>query len=345
MKFYFYRYKFLIFYIIIGIFSISIELALYRISLLYGLSIFYSQFFSFTVGLIVAFYLNIKFNFNVSKPKRLVALVYFGLISCFSLIIQSLFKKNLLVLDLNVYESRYLVSGLFFFISYLLHRKFTFKDYKKVGVAIYADGIDDVDKIYSKIGNICDFVHVDIVDKTFNPNSENVKAYKAEVIKAYWKNKKIEVHIMSKTPLKWIKEVIPFVDVIYIHLNISEDIDSLINYIKNNNCNPGLVLSAGEDFNMLNKHLHKVKDVMLLAIENPGYSGQKFDLRTLELVNLLNNHKKRNNFNLCVDGGVNKDTIRRLDVDAVVSGSYVLNATNSIKNIMLLQTSGDYEKY
>jgi len=330
---------------IIGVFSISIELFSYSALQLYGLSVFYSLFFSFLLGLITAFYLNIRFNFNISKPKRLRALIYFAIISCFSLIIQTLFKKYFITFNLSIYESRYLVSGLLFFISYLLHRKFTFKDYKKVGVAIYADGVDDIDVIYGKIKNVCDFIHVDIVDKTFNPNSKNVKAYKAEVIKAYWRNKNIEVHIMSKTPLRWIKEVIPFVDLIYVHLNISEDIDSLINFINKHNCKAGLVLSMGDDINHLMKYINKVNNIMLLAIKNPGYSGQQFDFKSVELIEYLNKHERRSSINLCVDGGVNKETIKYLNVDSIVSGSFVLKSDDPVKNIMLLQTSGEYEKY
>ena len=89
--------------------------------------------------------------------------------------------------------SRFLIAGLFFILSYLLHRKFSFKEFKKVGVAIYADGVEDIKLIFDRISNISDFIHIDIVDKSFNPTCKDVKAYRAEVVRAYWQKKKIEV--------------------------------------------------------------------------------------------------------------------------------------------------------
>jgi multidrug efflux pump len=50
-------------------------------------------------------------------------------------------------------------------------------------------------------------------------------------------------------------------------------------------------------------------------------------------------------FEICVDGGVNDSTVKYLNVESVVSGSYILSAPNPIKNIMHLQTSGEYAQY
>ena len=66
-------------------------------------------------------------------------------------------------------------------------------------------------------------------------------------------------------------------------------------------------------------------------------------MKSLELITLINNHKYRNRITLNVDGGVNAKNIYLLKSENVVSGSYVLNAENSIKNIMILQTSSQYE--
>ena len=343
MNFYYYRYKFLIFYVIFGVFSIGLELTTLTFLIYLSFNEFVSYFISFLIGLLSAFFLNIKFNFQISRPKRFRALIYFAIISCFSLVIQTGFREYLIDFEMNMYESRFLVSGSLFFISYLLHRKFTFKDYKKVGVAIYAHGVEDIDSIYEKIGDVCNFIHVDIVDKSFNPNSIEVKAYKAEVIKAYWRNKFIEVHIMSINPIKWINQVKDYVNLIYVHLN-SHNIINSIKVISRNNCEPGIVVTPNDDLNLLEEYIESIRYIMVLAIPKPGFSGQEFDKRSIDIINKLNKHKYRNNFNLCVDGGVNRKTIKLLDVDSVVSGSYVLKGDNPVKNIMLLQTSADYEK-
>ena len=89
----------------------------------------------------------------------------------------------------------------------------------------------------------------------------------------------------------------------------------------------------------------KIKNVLLLTIPKPGFSGQKFDLTALPILEKLNNHRYRSQFEVCVDGGVNDLTVKYLNVESVVSGSYILSAKNPIENIMHLQTSGEYAQY
>ena len=82
-----------------------------------------------------------------------------------------------------------------------------------------------------------------------------------------------------------------------------------------------------------------------MKIPEPGFSGQKFDISALPILEKLNAHKNRSEFKICVDGGVNDSTVKYLNVESVVSGSYILGASNPIKNIMHLQTSGEYAQY
>ena len=244
-------------------------------------------------------------------------------------------------------SSRFFISGIFFIFSYLLHRKFSFREYKKVGVAIYADGIEDIKLIYSKISNISDFIHIDIVDKTYNATCKDVKAYRAEVVRAYWQNKKIEVHIMSKYPSYWLDDLIPYVDVIYVHPTIEENLTDVIDKINLSKVEAGIALSVYEPLEIIDPYIinNKIKHVLLLTIPKPGFSGQKFDVSALPILEKLNSHKHRSKFEICVDGGVTDSTVKYLNVESVVSGSYILSAPNPIKNIMHLQTSGEYAQY
>jgi len=338
-----YRYKFLILYTIFGFISLTAELLLIRAIQSFDVSYSISAIFGFLAGLIIAFILNIRFNFHVAHTKWVKALLYFTSISLISFSIQIIFRQQLIRKGISIELSRFVISGIFFLLSYLLHRRFTFKEYKKVGVAIYADGVEDINKIYNRISNIADFIHIDIVDKTFNADCHDVKAYRAEVVRAYWQNKPIEVHIMSKTPTIWIKDLIPYVNTIYIHTNIDENIKEVLGVIKAAGCNPGIAVSPAENINDLYLNLSEIRHVLLLAIQNPGFSGQNFDMGILSWIKDFDKLKNRNDFTLCVDGGVNNTTIKYLNVDSVVSGSFVLNAEDPIKNILILQTSGDYE--
>ena len=243
--------------------------------------------------------------------------------------------------------SRFVIAGSFFMISYALHRNLSFREYKKVGVAIYADGVEDIKLIFDKISNISDFIHIDIVDKSYNPNCKDVKAYRAEVVRAYWQNKKIEVHIMSKHPSAWLDDLLPYVNVIYVHPTMDEDLSSVIDKINSSKVDAGIALSVYEPIEIIDSYIenNKIKHVLLLTIPQPGFSGQKFDVSALPILEKLNAHKNRSEFEICVDGGVNDSTVKYLNVESVVSGSYILGAPNPIKNIMHLQTSGEYAQY
>ena len=342
-KFIKYKYRFFIGYVIIGLLSLLIELVFYNFFSKYTDYEILNSLLSVVIGIFISFWLNIRYNFKISKSKRDKALLYFVSISFLSYLIQIFIIKKIQIYF--SYEiSRIVISGSIFWIAYLLHSKFSFKDFKKVGVAIYANGIEDIPHIFNRISNFPDFIHVDIVDQSINKNSKKVLSYKTEVIKAFWNRKFIEAHIMSKTPKKWILDIIKYADRIYIHIDIQEDIVEILNFIKNNDCQTGIVLQDKTEIEVFEKHHELIDSVLVLAIKNPGFSGQQFEMKSLELISLINNHKYRNKTSLNVDGGVNANNISLLKSENVVSGSYILNAENPIKNIMILQTSSQYEQ-
>jgi ribulose-phosphate 3-epimerase len=342
-----YRYRFLFLYILFGFLSLVIELIISKFLFFYGFLYLPSIFFSFFVGLLSAFFLNVRFNFHITPSKRKKALFYFSIISTFSFCFQLFLRSSILKYGYDMDISRFVIAGFFFIISYLLHRKISFREYKKVGVAIYADGVEDIKLIFNKISNISDFIHIDIVDQTYNFNCKDVKAYRAEVVRAYWQNKKIEVHIMSKNPSVWLDDLLPYVDVIYVHPNINENLSNVIDKIISFKVEAGIALSLYEPIEVIDSYIenNKIKHVLLLTIPQPGFSGQKFDISALPILDRLNAHTKRSEFKICVDGGVNDSTVKYLNVESVVSGSYILGASNPIKNIMHLQTSGEYARY
>lgn len=337
-----YKYRFFFGYVIIGLLSLVIEFLIYNFLNDFHDDQTINSFLSVLVGIVFSFWLNVRYNFKISKSKRNKALIYFVLISIFSYLVQ--------ILIINRFNNYYnyeilrtITSGSIFWVSYAFHRIYSFRDFKKVGVAIYANGVEDLKLIYNKVQDYPDFIHVDIVDETFNNESNNVLTYKTEVIRGYWNSKFIEAHIMSKTPKKWILDILENVDRIIIHCNINEDIEELLSLIKNNNCKTGLVLQNEDQLEIFEKYHHLVDSILVLSIENPGYSGQIFKMNSLELISKINKHKHRNEISLIVDGGVVNKNISLIKSENVVSGSYVINAKDPIKNIMILQTSSQYE--
>ncbi len=229
-------------------------------------------------------------------------------------------------------------------IAYFFHIKFSFKESRKVGVAIYANGYEDIKTIFNKIGPYPDFIHVDIVDKTMNKDALNPNLSRLEVVRAYWPNHSIETHIMSKNPLSLINDnILNFSDIIYFHNEI-ENKNEVIKKIENKNKIPGIVLHTINEYSNLENLISQFKQILILSIKKPGVSGQDFNEKSYELINKINAMSLRNKFSVCVDGGVKSKIINKFISEKVVSGSEVLNNSNPIRKIMSLQTLARYEK-
>ena len=341
-KYIIYKYRFFVSYVLIGVLSLIIEFIVLNFFNSFQNNQILNSFLSVIIGILFSFWCNVRYNFKISKSKRNRSLIYFLIISLFSYLIQVFFIEKFQN-QISYEKLRFITSGSFFWFAYIFHRRFSFKDFKKVGVAIYANGVENLESIHDKIKTYPDFIHVDIVDETFNKKSTKVLTYKTEVIKGYWNSKFIECHIMSKNPKKWILEIKQNVDRIFIHCELNENIEELLKLIKKNNCEAGIVIQNIDDLSVFEKHHNLIDSLLVLSIETPGYSGQSFKMDSLEIISKINNHKFRNRISLVVDGGVNNKNIPLIKSENIVSGSYVINSKDPIKNIMILQTSSQYE--
>ena len=344
LSFLLYRYRFLLSYVVIGICSIVLEIiSLYGLEVA-GLHSPFSNLVAVALGVTFAFAINVRFNFKVPAPKRNRAFILFASISLFSLTINFIFKHQLESYGWDYGQARFVVAGCFFLLGYALHRRFSFADRKQVGVAVYANGVEDIQSIYNRIGLYPDFIHVDIIDESYGEKDQDPKIYRLEVIRAYWPGKSIQVHIMSRTPSRWVEEVAAYADLIIIHKEIDENVDEILASIHSRNLRAGLCLTVNTPVEEAKEHLPKLDTLMLLTIAKPGQSGQKFHMEALNSIENINSWPQRGNFQLCIDGGVSEQNIGHLTVERVVSGSSVLCHENPAKQIMRLQTSSSYER-
>tara|TARA_B100001564_G_C20610569_1_gene657386 strand:+ start:317 stop:1387 length:1071 start_codon:yes stop_codon:yes gene_type:complete len=338
-----YRFRFLGLYIIFGFISLIIEFFSRNYFLHLKYNYYISTLFAVFLGIVFAFWANVQFNFKIPRSRRDRALIYFLFISSISGIIQWILIKLLLFDNLQYESGRLLISGLSFLLGYLLHRKYSFKDFKKVGVAVYANGVEDFHDIFNKIGSYPDFIHVDVIDNSMNPNAKEVKPYRLETMKAYWPGTQVQTHIMSMRPSIWLDQLIPHSDVIYVHAESEDNIEKLFNKIRASGKNTGLAITLDTNPHDIIELL-KISDyVLVLTIPNPGFSGQRFDSRGFDLIRKINNLNFRNNFILCIDGGVNENIVNKLQAENIVSGSCVLKSSDPKRKIMRLQTLGRYE--
>ena len=341
--FFFYKKKFLIFYTLIGITSIIIELSLRSILIKLNYYDFIYNYIPLIIGIFFAFIMNVKINFFVPKVFLKKSLIYFVIISLLSFIVQKILQNSEFLIDYNYNTKRFFSSGLFFLIGYFLHLSFTFKKTINVGVAIYANGFEELEVIKEKIGEFPDFIHVDIVDNTMKENADEIDFNKLDAIQKIWPRKEIHTHIMSTHPLKLIQKVIKFSKIIYVHKEVQEDLNYLKNYMLDQNVIPGIALHSKLDYTNIEKDTAGFTEIMILSIDNPGYSGQKFNERTFELIKKIDQMKNRSDINLLVDGGVNSKIIKKINCEKIVSGAAVLKSNKPIMEIMKLQTVSRYE--
>ncbi len=332
----YFKSRYLVVYIFIGIISIIFELQIRSFLIKIGIDEFKSSIISLPISIIIAFLLNIRFNFKIQKKKIKQSFFYFFLISTTSLIIQFILKLNF---DLtgNYEIDRLLISGSCFIIFYFLHKNISFKNYVKVGVAIYANGVEDIKNIYEKIGPYPDFIHVDIVDETYLKGAPDIKSYKLEVIKALWPEKDIQVHIMSKYPSKWISEVKSYADKIFFHYEIEEDIESILKKNESLKKNFGLAVSVNTSFDDYKDIISLFDNMLFLTIKNPGYSGQQLLDKSYPIINRINDLTVNRKFELCVDGGVNYFNAKNIKSEEIVSGSFILNNKKPIETLLRMK--------
>jgi len=342
LNFFFYRFRYLINYVIIGFFSILLEIVVIKALSIVSSSFYFTVIPGFLSGMILSFILNSRLNFNIPKSRNFKTFILFLTISILSFII-NLILISLLTRSITIdyAVSRLISAGLIFTVSYTAHRKITFGFVKKVGVAIYLNKNESVSKIYSKIRYYADFIHLDLVDETFDKNASGIDLSLINEINKTWGIKKM-LHIMSKTPSVWIEKLNKNVDIIIFHSEIDESVEKVINLCKKYNKKIGIVLTTKTDINRIVKYLPKINFIQVMGINHLGKSGQLFEPSSLEKIRALNKLKEKYNFDIIFDGGVKTTNVHRIDARYIVSASGLLLTKDPIDSFMKLKTSSRY---
>ena len=334
-----YKNRYLFIYIIIGFMSLILEQIVTEVSFLYIQNSFLNNALGFIAGVFFAFVFNAKFNFKVPQSRLLKSMAYFFIISFLSLVIQTLFKN---IFEINSSIDRYLISGSMFFFFYLLHRKISFKSRKKVGLAIHLNDSQDIDKIYKRVGDYPDFIHVDLIDESMNTNNISTDFTILNKIIRLWPSKNIQLHLMSHNHSFWISKLKPYNNKlkIFIHDDKGNKIRNLQNEFQSFEIS--LVITSQSSVN--ESILENLNEIICLCIDKPGFSGQTYQENMDKVIEKYIILKKRYDFEITLDGGITEKIATKFDVENFVSASYVLNSENSRKKIVDLQTANKYEQ-
>ena len=187
-----------------------------------------------------------------------------------------------------------------------------------------------------------DMIHVDVMDGHFVPNL----TIGPPVIKALKKQSSMifDVHLMISPVHKYIEAYADAgADIITIHPEATDDLNSSILKIKELNKKVGVSLNPETKIDTIIEHLKKIDLVLIMSV-NPGFGGQKFMPEVLEKVKKLSDIKEKQelNFDIEIDGGINFDnskTAIEAGANILVSGTTIFKSNNGDikKNIELLR--------
>ena len=188
-----------------------------------------------------------------------------------------------------------------------------------------------------------DMIHVDVMDGHFVPNL----TIGPPVIKSLKKHSSIlfDVHLMISPVHKYIKAYADAgADIITIHPEATDDINSSISLIKELNKKVGISLNPKTRVDVIIEHLNKIDLVLIMSV-NPGFGGQKFMPEVLSKIEELKQLRTTKNldFDIEIDGGINFENSKmaiQAGANILVSGTTIFKSNNGDikKNIELLKS-------
>lgn len=200
-----------------------------------------------------------------------------------------------------------------------------------------------------------DAIHIDIMDGHFVPNLTLGPRAISAVNRAT--NLFLDVHVMIYNPFDYIERLVEAgADRIIFHIEATEDVEEILQYIRKCNVEAGLAFCPTTTHEMIPKYLDKC-DLILLMTVHPGFGGQAFMHEVLEKIRftreMIDSLKLRKGgkissgksteippFNIQVDGGIDDKTAKlciEAGANVLVSGSYLFGAPEMKKRIETLR--------
>lgn len=186
-----------------------------------------------------------------------------------------------------------------------------------------------------------DMFHFDIMDGEFVDNI----ALNVDLIKELRKItlKKFDAHLMVCRPSKYVKKLKDAgIDIICFHIESEEDPNYVIDVIKKNNLEAGIVINPDTPLEKIFPYVHKIGYVMFMTVK-PGFAGQEFEDSILDKIELFKAYTSKKNIHLklIADGSINPYTLKLLNekgIEIFVGGtSGLFNQAGFENNLEILK--------
>ena len=185
-----------------------------------------------------------------------------------------------------------------------------------------------------------EYIHLDIMDGHFVPNI----TFGALVVEAIRKTTDLvlDVHLMISEPGKYLQDFANAgTDILTVHVEVEENIPSLLDHIRKANMKAGATLRPGTEIETLFPLLPKLDLALIMSVE-PGFGGQSFMPASLDRARTLKAEIVRQGLDveIEIDGGIGVENARQVveaGVQVLVAGSAVFRNGAIAKNVQAIR--------
>lgn len=183
--------------------------------------------------------------------------------------------------------------------------------------------------------------HIDIMDGRFVPNLTRGVAMAQEIASLSVRTRQW-VHLMVEDPELPIRAMeLVEGSMVSFHIESKSDPRSLIKIVTEKKLIPSIAISPKTNVEAVFPFLNQVDQVLIMSVE-PGFSGQRFIVESLEKVRVLAGYRATSgsSFRIGIDGGISSENIRdvlQAGIDDVVVGSALMNSQDPLATLMHLR--------
>lgn len=210
-----------------------------------------------------------------------------------------------------------------------------------INPSILNANFDHLESEISKIAEVADLLHLDIMDNKFVPNQSFSFERASELIQS--SKIGVDAHLMIENPDSIAPQYaeIGCVSVTF-HFEAAANVASLISNIRSNGAKVGIALKPSTSFEQVENFLGDIDMLVIMTVE-PGFGGQSFMQDQMHKVSAARKRLDIRDLNkvlLQVDGGISEQTISiaaQAGADCFVAGSAIYQSADPAKMVEKLR--------
>lgn len=201
---------------------------------------------------------------------------------------------------------------------------------------------ENLESEISKIADVSDLLHLDIMDNKFVPNLSFTFKRASELIDSAKIG--VDAHLMIEDPDTIAPKyaALGCVSVTF-HLEAATKVASLVSNIRSNGAKVGIAIRPSTSFEQVEKYLADIDMLVIMTVE-PGFGGQSFMQDQMHKVSAARralDSKVLKKVLLQVDGGISEQTISiaaQAGADCFVAGSAIYNSDDPAQMVEKLRS-------